>query len=58
MPKVWSMNTTIRNPERITDIFKVLKPLEGLEFNKETQNYILEDKYRINTIYLKIHLEI
>ena len=37
MPKVWSMNTTIRNPERITDMLKVLKPLEGLKFNKETQ---------------------
>ncbi|MGL5955808.1 MAG: AlwI family type II restriction endonuclease [Brevinema sp.] len=37
MPKVWSMNTTVRNPERITDMLKVLKPLEGSEFNKETQ---------------------
>lgn len=37
MPKTWSINTTIRNPERLIEFLKVLEKFEGQDFNKETQ---------------------
>ncbi|MGL4669736.1 MAG: AlwI family type II restriction endonuclease [Methanobacteriaceae archaeon] len=37
MPEVWSINTTLRNPERIIECLSVLKEFEGLKFNKDTQ---------------------
>lgn len=37
MPNVWSLNTTLRNPERLPEFLRVLQSLEGIEFNKEGQ---------------------
>lgn len=37
MPNVWSLNTTLRNPERLPDFLRVLKSFEGTEFNKDGQ---------------------
>ncbi len=37
MRKPWSISTTVRNPERIRNFLKVLKNLEGEEFNEQTQ---------------------
>ncbi len=37
MPKVWSLNTTVRNPERIKDFLKVLSEFEGQIFDNRTQ---------------------
>ena len=37
MPKVWSMNTTVRNPERLQDFLRVLCEFEGQVFDKKTQ---------------------
>lgn len=33
----WSISTTVRNPERLRDFLRVLKQLEGEEFNRENQ---------------------
>ncbi len=33
----WSISTTVRNPERLRDFLRVLKQLEGKEFNRENQ---------------------
>jgi hypothetical protein len=35
--KLWSISTTIRNPERLRDFLYILKQLEGLPFNNENQ---------------------
>lgn len=35
--KAWSISTTIRNPERIPDFLRCLRPLDGLEWNLKTQ---------------------
>ena len=40
--RLWSVSTTVRNPERIRSFLKVLKELEGEVWNKETQK-----KYQI-----------
>jgi len=37
MAKVWSFNTTIRNPERMENMLRTLTELEGKEFNAEGQ---------------------
>ena len=37
MPDVWSINTTVRNPERLQDFLRVLSDFEGREFNREVQ---------------------
>ena len=33
----WSISTTVRNPERLLEFLKILKTLEGEEFNSENQ---------------------
>ena len=33
----WSISTTVRNPERLRDFLRVLKQLEGKDFNRENQ---------------------
>jgi hypothetical protein len=35
--RLWSVSTTVRNPERIRTFLKVLKELEGEVWNNETQ---------------------
>lgn len=50
MKKPWSISTTVRNPERLRDFLKVLKNLEGQEFNKENQI-----KYQILLIQEKLY---
>ncbi len=35
--KAWSISTTIRNPERIPDFVKAVKPIVGATWNHETQ---------------------
>jgi hypothetical protein len=40
--RLWSVSTTVRNPERIRSFLKILKELEGEVWNKETQK-----KYQI-----------
>ncbi|PKQ28692.1 MAG: hypothetical protein CVT63_01570 [Candidatus Anoxymicrobium japonicum] len=50
-PKVWSFSTTIRAPERIRGFLHVLKMLEGVEYDQESQVrfqtlLIKEKKYR------------
>lgn len=37
MRKPWSISTTVRNPERLRDFLRVLKRLEGQNFNPDTQ---------------------
>lgn len=37
MPKVWSINTTVRNPERLQGFLRVLEEFEGEIFDEETQ---------------------
>lgn len=37
MAKVWSFNTTVRNPERMQNFLRTLRELEGVLFNEETQ---------------------
>lgn len=37
MPKVWSINTTVRNPERLIEFLSVLEEFEGMPFDNETQ---------------------
>jgi len=34
---LWSMSTTVRNPERLVPFLRVLKELEGVDFTKDTQ---------------------
>lgn len=38
MPKVWSFNTTVRNPERIFNFLKVLSEFAGKIFDDQTQS--------------------
>lgn len=38
MEKVWSFNTTIRNPERMENMLRALSELEGVEFNEDGQS--------------------
>lgn len=35
--KIWNINTTMRNPERLFNFLKVLKKLEGLPFDRSVQ---------------------
>lgn len=37
MEKVWSFNTTVRNPERMENMLRALSELEGVEFNAQGQ---------------------
>lgn len=37
MAKVWSFNTTVRNPERMQNFLRVLKVFEGRTFDEECQ---------------------
>lgn len=34
---LWSISTTVRNPERLAPFLRVLKDLEGVDFNRDTQ---------------------
>jgi hypothetical protein len=36
-PKLWSFNTSVRNPERILDNLKIIRKLEGKKYNKANQ---------------------
>lgn len=38
MEKVWSFNTTVRNPERMENMLRALSELEGVEFSEEGQS--------------------
>lgn len=49
--KLWSMSTTVRNPERLRNFLKVLKILEGQPFNQEIQK-----KYQILLIHNKYYI--
>lgn len=48
--KLWSISTTVRNPERLKNFLKVLKFLEGEKFNQENQK-----KYQILLIQHKYY---
>lgn len=48
--KPWSISTTVRNPERLRNFLRVLKQLEGEEFNRENQI-----KYQIMLIQAKLY---
>ena len=48
--KLWSISTTVRNPERIRNFLKVLKLLEGQPFNSDNQ-----EKYQILLIQYKFY---
>lgn len=37
MPEVWSMNTTVRNPERLQDFLRILAEFEGQNFDHNVQ---------------------
>lgn len=37
MAKVWSFNTTIRNPERMENMLRALREMEGVQFDLEGQ---------------------
>jgi hypothetical protein len=34
---LWSISTTVRNPERLVPFLRVLKKLEGVNFTKDIQ---------------------
>ncbi len=51
MKKLWSISTTVRNPERLRNFLKVLKLLEGKPFNAEHQK-----KYQILLIQYKYYV--
>jgi len=58
MRKPWSISTTVRNPERLLDFLRVLKKLEGKEFNTENQELyqillIKERIYKPTDIFAK-----
>jgi hypothetical protein len=48
--RLWSISTTVRNPERIRSFLKVLKELEGEVWNNETQK-----KYQILLLQKKVY---
>ncbi|MCE5340364.1 MAG: AlwI family type II restriction endonuclease [Planctomycetaceae bacterium] len=48
--KPWSISTTVRNPERLVDFLKVLKQLEGDDFDTATQV-----KYQIMLIQHRLY---
>ncbi|MFH1824184.1 MAG: AlwI family type II restriction endonuclease [Candidatus Firestonebacteria bacterium] len=50
MIKLWSISTTVRNPERIRDFLKILKIIEGQEWTRETQK-----KYQILLFQHKLY---
>ncbi len=50
MVKPWSISTTVRNPERIRDFLKILKKMEGEEWNRDNQK-----KFQILLIQHKIY---
>ena len=46
MPDVWSINTTVRNPERLYGFLKVLENFEGQNFDYETQGLYQKELIR------------
>ncbi|MFA5163917.1 MAG: AlwI family type II restriction endonuclease, partial [Patescibacteria group bacterium] len=50
MKKIWSISTTVRNPERIRNFLLALKPLDGEVWNHETQR-----KFQILLIQHKLY---
>ena len=50
MSKLWSISTTVRNPERLRDFLRVLKALEGEQFDEENQK-----KYQVLLIKNKLY---
>ena len=46
----WSISTTVRNPERLLDFLKILKTLEGNEFNCDNQKL-----YQISLIKARLY---
>ena len=46
----WSISTTVRNPERLLEFLKILKTLEGKEFNSDNQKL-----YQILLIKAKLY---
>jgi len=67
MAKVWSFNTTVRNPERMQNFLRALSEVEGQKFDEEGQkNFFgsiikkrlykperitLEDRYLIEAVH-------
>lgn len=50
MKKIWSISTTVRNPERIRNFLVALKPLDGETWNHDTQR-----KFQILLIQHKLY---
>ncbi len=50
MKKPWSISTTIRNPERIRGLLKILKLIEGVKWTRENQK-----RFQIMLIQYKIY---
>lgn len=52
--KIWSMSTTVRNPNRIKDFLSVLLKMDGKEWNKETQieyqTRLIQERFYVPTI--------
>lgn len=48
--RLWSISTTVRNPERIRSFLPVLKSIEGEEWNNETQK-----KFQVLLIQNKVY---
>ena len=48
--RLWSVSTTVRNPERVLSFLKVFKELEGRVWNKETQK-----QFQILLIHRKVY---
>jgi hypothetical protein len=48
--RLWSMTTTVRNPERIRSFLKVLKELEGIVWNNKSQK-----KFQVLLIQHKVY---
>jgi len=50
MRRPWSISTTVRNPERLRDFLRILKNLEGEEFDTENQR-----RYQILLIQARLY---
>ena len=48
--KLWSISTTVRNPERIRSFLKVFRELEGAVWNNDTQK-----RYQVLLLQKKIY---
>ena len=54
MRKLWSFNTTLRNPDRVVDFFNVLAKFEDEEWNEKTQTQYFLEQIQERIVNLRI----